>query len=220
MSKRILEAYKLYNEDNFYSFDEAIDILLKYKEVSSVKFDESVDVVVNLGVDTNKTDQNIKSFVELPHGTGKKVRIVVFANDDNIDKALAAGAVYAGGDELIAKIEKGELTFIHKNNFSQRKIEDKSQNNYKTNSNYLKIYRSKIHNIKLNKTKLGKLTENYILTKKKQKKFFNERIKLFSKNNHTNPNNQDINKCDIINSYDLSFPKSFQPQIKIMNIMR
>ena len=115
---------------------------------------------------------------------------------------------------IMKEEEKGELTFIHKNNFSQRKKENRSDNNYKSNSNYLKIYRSKIHNIKLNKTKLGKLTENYMLTKNKQKKFFNQRIKLFTKNNHTNPNNQDSNKCDIINSYDLSFPKSFQTQIK------
>ena len=114
MSKRILEAYKLYNKDNFYSFDEAIDILLKYKEVSSVKFDESVDVVVNLGVDTNKTDQNIKSFVELPNGNGKKVRVLVFANDDNIDKALSIGAVYAGGDELVEKVSRGEVTDFDK----------------------------------------------------------------------------------------------------------
>lgn len=112
--KRLKKAYSLFDKDSSYSVSEAIDVLMKYKAECPAKFDESVDVAIRLGVDTNKGDQNIKSFVELPHGNGKKVRIVVFANDDNIDKALAAGAVYAGGEELIAKIEKGELTDFDK----------------------------------------------------------------------------------------------------------
>ena len=112
--KRLKKAYSLFDKDNSYTILEAIDVLMKYKAECPVKFDESVDVAIRLGVDTNKGDQNIKSFVELPHGNGKKVRIVVFANDENIDKALAAGAVYAGGEELIAKIEKGELTDFDK----------------------------------------------------------------------------------------------------------
>ena len=116
---------------------------------------------------------------------------------------------------IMKEEEKDELTFIHKNNlknFLQKKNEYKSENNYKPNSNFLKIYRNKIHNIKLNKTKFAELTENYVLTKKKQKKFFNQRIKLFTKNNHTN--NQDTNKYSNINSYDISLQKSFQTQIK------
>lgn len=112
--KRLKRAYSLFDKNNSYSISEAIDVLMKYKAECPVKFDESVDVAIRLGVDTNKGDQNIKSFVELPHGNGKKVRIVVFANDENIDKALAAGAVYAGGEELISKIEKGELTDFDK----------------------------------------------------------------------------------------------------------
>ena len=112
--KRLKKAYALFDKDNSYSISDAFDVLMKYKAECPVKFDESVDVAIRLGVDTNKGDQNIKSFVELPHGNGKKVRVVVFANDENIDKALAAGAVYAGGEELIAKIEKGELTDFDK----------------------------------------------------------------------------------------------------------
>ena len=133
---------------------------------------------------------------------------------NNLNNILNLFKTKGKSRNIMKEEEKDELTLIHKNNFSQRKKENKSDNNYKSNSNFFKIYRSKIHNIKLNKTNLGKLTENYILTKKKQKKFFNQRIKLFSKNNHTTSNNQDSNKCDIINSYDLSSPKSFQTQIK------
>ena len=88
--KRLKKAYSLFDKDNSYTISEAIDVLMKYKAECPVKFDESVDVAIRLGVDTNKGDQNIKSFVELPHGNGKKVRIVVFANDENIDNALAA----------------------------------------------------------------------------------------------------------------------------------
>ena len=114
MSKRIKKAYSAYEKDKLFSLAEAFDLISAYKENSSVKFNESVDVDFLLGVDTNKSDQIIKSFVELPHGNGKKVRVLVFANDDNIDKALSAGAVYAGGDELISKVEKGEITDFDK----------------------------------------------------------------------------------------------------------
>jgi large subunit ribosomal protein L1 len=114
MSKRIKKAYSAYEKDKLFSLAEAFDLISAYKENGAVKFNESVDVDFLLGVDTNKSDQIIKSFVELPHGNGKKVRVLVFANDDNIDKALSAGAVYAGGDELISKVEKGEITDFDK----------------------------------------------------------------------------------------------------------
>ena len=71
--KRLKKAYSLFDKDNSYTILEAIDVLMKYKAECPVKFDESVDVAIRLGVDTNKGDQNIKSFVELPHGNGKKV---------------------------------------------------------------------------------------------------------------------------------------------------
>jgi len=114
MSKRLKKAYSLYNKSEYYTLNDATDLLLKYQSEAGVKFDESVDIVVKLGVDANKPDQLIKSFVELPHGNGKKAKIVVFANDDNIDKAIALGAVYAGGEELIDKVANGTITDFDK----------------------------------------------------------------------------------------------------------
>lgn len=114
MNKRLLKAQELYNKNEFYSFVDAFDILAKYKDGCSAKFDESVDIDIVLGVDPNKGDQVIKSFVELPHGNGKKVKVLVFANDNNIDKALEVGATYAGGDELIADVESGKISDFDK----------------------------------------------------------------------------------------------------------
>ena len=79
MSKRLEQAYKLYNKDNYFSVAEAISLLMKYRKNCMTKFDEFVDADVLLGVDTNKSDQVIKSFVELPNGNGKKVNVLVFA---------------------------------------------------------------------------------------------------------------------------------------------
>ena len=114
MNKRLKKAYELFNKNELYSFSDAVDVLLKYKENSATKFDESVDIDVLLGVDTNKGDQVVKGFVELPHGNGKKVKVLVFANDDNIDRALKAGATYAGGEELIADVESGKIADFDK----------------------------------------------------------------------------------------------------------
>ena len=114
MTKRIEKTYKIFNRSEAYTISDAVDIILKYKQEAGAKFDESVDISVKLGVDTNKPEQLIKSFVDLPHGNGKKVKVVVFANDNNIDKALSLGAVAAGGDELIDKIVSGELVDFDK----------------------------------------------------------------------------------------------------------
>ena len=114
MSKRLKKANDLYNKSEYYTLSDAIDLLLKYQQEAGAKFDEGVDIVVRLGIDTNKPDQLIKSFVELPHGNGKKAKVVVFANDDNIDKALALGAVCAGGEELIDKVANGTVTDFDK----------------------------------------------------------------------------------------------------------
>ena len=113
MSKRLKEAQKIFDNTQLYSIDEALEIVEKYK-ANAVKFDESVDVDVKLGVDTNKGDQNLKGFVELPNGNGKKAKVLVFADDDNIDKALKLGAVRAGGDELVAEIAAGKFSDFDK----------------------------------------------------------------------------------------------------------
>ena len=114
MTKRMKKAYSLYNRNESYTLNDVMDVLERYKENCSVAFDESVDLVVRLGVDANKPDQIIKGFVELPYGNGKKARVLVFANDDNIDKALKLGAVYAGGEDLIDRVASGEVADFDK----------------------------------------------------------------------------------------------------------
>lgn len=91
-----------------YTLEEAIDIL---KESSFVKFDETVEMAINLGVDTRKSDQVVRSTVILPHGTGKSVRVLVFAKGEKEKEAIQAGADYAGAEDLIEKIQQGWLEF-------------------------------------------------------------------------------------------------------------
>jgi large subunit ribosomal protein L1 len=86
----------------------ALDLL---KKCSSVKFDESVEVAVNLGIDAKKSDQVVRGSTVLPRGTGKKVRVAVFAQGKNAEAALAAGADVVGFDDLAAKVKAGEIDF-------------------------------------------------------------------------------------------------------------
>ncbi len=83
----------------------------KIKELSYAKFDESVDVAINLGIDPSKGEQTVRGSVVLPHGTGKKITIIVFAKGEHADEAQKAGADYVGTDDLIQKINDGWLDF-------------------------------------------------------------------------------------------------------------
>jgi large subunit ribosomal protein L1 len=91
-----------------YSIDEAVGLLT---ELSKVKFKESIDVSINLGVDPRKSDQVIRGATVLPHGTGKDVRVAVFAQGDKAAEATAAGADIVGMDDLAASIKEGNLDF-------------------------------------------------------------------------------------------------------------
>ena len=91
-----------------YSLDEGIELALKG---SYAKFDESVDIAIRLGVDPRHADQMVRSSVVLPNGTGKEIRVLVFAKGDKEKEALDAGADYAGGDEFVEKIKGGWLEF-------------------------------------------------------------------------------------------------------------
>lgn len=91
-----------------YSIEDAFAIL---KEISSVKFVESVDVAVNLGVDPRKSDQTVRGATVMPHGTGKSVRVAVFAQGANADAAREAGADIIGMDDLAAQVKAGQLDF-------------------------------------------------------------------------------------------------------------
>ena len=93
---------------NLYDLDEAIDLMLKAK---FAKFDESIDLAVRLGVDPRHADQMVRSSVILPHGTGKEVRVLVFAKGEKEAEALAAGADFAGSTEIVEKIKEGWLEF-------------------------------------------------------------------------------------------------------------
>ena len=81
------------------------------KEIATAKFDETVEAHFRLGIDTRKADQNIRGSISLPHGTGKSVRVAVFADGAKADEAREAGADIVGSDELIADIQKGEINF-------------------------------------------------------------------------------------------------------------
>ena len=108
----ISKRRKLINEkiDNNkqYAFKEAIELV---KEFASQKFKESIDVSVNLGVDPKKSDQVVRGSTVLPNGTGKTVRVAVFAQGENADKAKAAGADIVGFDDLAESIKAGEMNF-------------------------------------------------------------------------------------------------------------
>ena len=107
--KRYLEAAKLIEKTNTYDLGEAVALV---KKSASAKFDETVEAHFRLGVDGRHADQQVRGAVVLPHGTGKTVRVLVFAKGDKVDEALNAGADHAGGEELIPKIQNdGWLDF-------------------------------------------------------------------------------------------------------------
>lgn len=107
-SKKYQEAAKLIEKNKQYTLKEGIDLALK---TSSVKFDATVELHVKLGVDPRHADQNIRDNVVLPAGTGKTVRVAVFADVDDIKKAKDAGADIAGNEEFLQQLDKGVLDF-------------------------------------------------------------------------------------------------------------
>ena len=100
--KKYIEAAKLIDRTMQYEVPEAVSLV---KKAATAKFDETVEAHIRLGVDGRHADQQVRGAVVLPNGTGKQVRVLVFAKGDKIDEALAAGADYAGGEELIPKIQ-------------------------------------------------------------------------------------------------------------------
>ena len=100
--KRYSEAAKLIEKTKTYDLEEAVALV---KKTASAKFDETIEAHFRLGVDGRHADQQVRGAVVLPHGTGKTVKVLVFAKGNKVDEALAAGADYAGGDELVPKIQ-------------------------------------------------------------------------------------------------------------------
>ena len=101
-SKRYRSSHELVERDRSYTLREAVDIL---KQMPRAKFDESVDIALNLGVDPKHADQMVRGAIVLPHGTGKSVRVLVFAKGEKEKEAVEAGADHVGGAELAKKIQ-------------------------------------------------------------------------------------------------------------------
>ena len=107
--KKYTDALKKADADNKnLTLDEAIKIVV---ESHYAKFDEAVDVAINLGIDVKKNDQQVRGAVLLPHGTGKTVKILVFAKGEKEREAQTAGADYVGQDDMIAKVQQGFMDF-------------------------------------------------------------------------------------------------------------
>ena len=108
LSKKKRAAREKVDSTKAYVVDDALDLV---KELATAKFPESIDVSVNLGVDPRKSDQVVRGSTVLPNGTGKTVRVAVFAQGENADKAKAAGADIVGFEDLAEDVKKGEMNF-------------------------------------------------------------------------------------------------------------
>ena len=108
LSKRKKLAREKVNPDAAYAVDEALGLI---KELATAKFPESIDVSVNLGVDPRKSDQVVRGSTVLPNGTGKTVRVAVFAQGENAEKAKSAGADIVGFEDLAESVKGGEMNF-------------------------------------------------------------------------------------------------------------
>ena len=106
--KKLTDATKLFDRDRYYAPTEALGLV---KQMATAKFDENVDIAFRLGVDPRKADQMVRGTVALPSGTGKDVRVAVFATGAAAEEARAAGADIVGADDLAAQIEQGKMDF-------------------------------------------------------------------------------------------------------------
>lgn len=108
IAKRVAKAREGIDPDKSYSLDDAVKLL---KERATAKFDETIEIAMNLGVDPRHADQMVRGVVNLPNGTGRNVRVAVFAKDAKADEAKAAGADIVGAEDLVAKVQGGEIDF-------------------------------------------------------------------------------------------------------------
>ncbi|MBC2860157.1 50S ribosomal protein L1 [Stappia sp. 28M-7] len=108
VGKRIKSAREGIDRNKLYALDEALALV---KERATAKFDESVEIAINLGVDPRHADQMVRGVCVLPNGTGKSVRVAVFARGDKADEAKAAGADIVGAEELVNEVQGGKIDF-------------------------------------------------------------------------------------------------------------
>jgi len=107
-SKRYLEARKFVDRNREYLLDEALELLKKFP---SAKFDESVELHIKTGIEPSKSDQQVRGTISLPNGTGKDVKVLVFARGEKAEEAKNAGADYVGSDDLIQQVQGGWTDF-------------------------------------------------------------------------------------------------------------
>ncbi len=108
LGKRSKKAREGVDRDAFYNVDKAVDLI---KKGATAKFDETIEVALNLGVDPKQGDQNVRGIVQLPHGTGKTLRVAVFAKGDKAKLAKDAGADIVGAEDLAEKVQAGQIEF-------------------------------------------------------------------------------------------------------------
>ncbi len=106
--KRLNDSYKNIDRAKFYPVEEAVKII---KAAAKTKFDETVELALNLGIDPRHSDQQVRGVVTLPHGTGKSVKVAVFARGDKAEAAKKAGADIVGAEDLAAQVEAGKIEF-------------------------------------------------------------------------------------------------------------
>jgi large subunit ribosomal protein L1 len=106
--KRIRNAYEGIDRDGLVSIEEAVSMV---KSRATAKFDETIEISMNLGIDPRHADQNVRGAVTLPKGTGKTVRVAVFAKDAKADEARAAGADVVGAEDLMEQVQAGNIDF-------------------------------------------------------------------------------------------------------------
>ena len=106
--KRFKNALKGIDRNKFYTVEDAVKAV---KERAKAKFDETIEIAFNLGIDPKHADQNVRGVISLPHGTGKSVRVAVFAKGDKAEAAKKAGADLVGADDLAEKVQAGQMDF-------------------------------------------------------------------------------------------------------------
>jgi large subunit ribosomal protein L1 len=108
LGKRMRAAQEKVDADTSYEIDEGVKLV---KEFAVAKFDETVEISMNLGIDTRHADQQVRGVVQLPHGTGKSLRVAVFAKDDKAEEAKSAGADIVGAEDLAEQVQNGQIDF-------------------------------------------------------------------------------------------------------------
>lgn len=109
ISKKMKKAYEGLDREKFYSVEDAVKLLKSLAK--DRKFDQTVELAMNLGIDPRHADQAVRGMIQLPNGTGSTIRVAVFAKDEKAKEAKAAGADIVGAEDLMEKIQKGEMDF-------------------------------------------------------------------------------------------------------------